>query len=339
MAVRDLLSPWIHPTNIRLSEQFNYGHREVLLATNGMDLSSLILGSIPHGWGPDIPGFPYPQLMDRRFRKYPILAWSERQRDSFAEKNYKRVFAIGAPWAHLLKSLAVELESECLDKSDSSTPKLLFFPSHSGPGASAIMTEYDERPFLAFEKAEVTVSLFWLDYVAPSIRNYYLEKGFRVNCAGYKGGSGIDVPWDPNGGRVMFLPHLYQMLSQHSHVMVDTMSTAFLYAASLGKVIWVRSNEESHTWWNNPNQLNLNLSLKDFLNSLDSHIGNFPKETWVETKGIIQNAALNELGWNITKNFSSLAVQEQFLRKKAVNPDVATELASFVGYSESLTTN
>lgn len=326
MTLRDLLSPWFHPTNIRLSEQFNYGHREILLATNNMDLSSLILGSIPHGWGPDVPGFPYPQLFDRKFRKYPILAWSERQRDSLRENDYKRVLAVGAPWVHFLK----HLEMTSPRKSEARAPKLLYFPNHSGPGASVVQKAHKDTMFAEFEEGDITVSLFWLDYVSPSIRNYYLEKGYRVECAGYKGGSGIDVPWDPNGGRVMFLPNLYQMLSSHTHVMVDTMSTAFLYAASLGRRIWVRSNEESYIWWNNPQLLNLNLDLSNFRKSLNPLIGDFPHETWVETKGDIQNAALQELGWNVTQNFSSFVDQKRLLRKNVVSLSVSQELTNFL---------
>ena len=80
MSIREFLGAWFYPPEVQLSEQFNFGHREILIASNNLDPQTLFLGSLQHGWYENDPLQPVSQIRNRKLKPYPFLTWSLRQK-------------------------------------------------------------------------------------------------------------------------------------------------------------------------------------------------------------------------------------------------------------------
>jgi hypothetical protein len=226
---------------VEFSEQFLYGHREILMTYAGLDARAMIKGSIEHGWSLD---------SGRGIRKftggrYLYLSWSS-ARIARSRISEDTTVAIGAPFIYALK--LVEHHIEDFNRSHSSgTNRILFFPVHgneySQQNPQSQIALFKEK----YKAEEASVCLYWVEYINPSIYLQYQQAGFKIICAGFSGqmehtGLGYSarrLAGSPMGGRPNFLLQTIAMLTTHNKIVFGGLGTALFYAAYLGKSIEV----------------------------------------------------------------------------------------------------
>lgn len=328
--MKNYLRSWVYDEAILLADQFSYGHREIVLKAMGLDSSSLLLGSLPHGWGPFSPSRPYPKVFKRNFSHYPVLAWSEREYRGYLDLGHKRPIRFGSPWAHLVKQIESNeslrfLKSGVHEKEN----RILFFPSHSVPGTT--VTHFNNisqvKKLTGIEK--ITVSLFWLDYVNPSIKYFYEAQGCEVICNGYKGATGFDSPWTPAGGRVLFLPRLLSRIESHDLIVVDTVSTPFWYAASLGKKVLIFGEGDNYSWWHQKKREDLRIENRHMLKLVSKDFAKLPFDEVIEDNFALLNSAREELGFDFVSTSPSLIQGKNLLKEGVINSLVSKEVEEY----------
>jgi hypothetical protein len=332
MAIYSVLSTFVHPKEVLLSEQFNFGHREVLLAANNMDLRAILLASVPHGWGLDSNIRPYPIIRKKNLKPYPILAWSKSSQEKFIQGSDRKVFITGSPWAHLLKSIQVNPRDF---KNDSNltignSRKLLYLPSHSIHGGSVEHLTSIDQMRKAFGVESVTVCLFWLDFVNPKTRIFYEQQGCKLVCVGYKGASGFETPWTAIGGRIDFLPNLYKLFSEFSLIAMDEVSTPFWYALSLGKAIAITEDANRFTWTENHNPTEIVLTNENSLERVRQGLSSILKSPVIEATNEILELALSEIGWDYTQRFTEVVQDEKLLFHGLIDQQPGNSINDFI---------
>src|SRR5690606_8925489 len=112
----------------------------------------------------------------------PKFVWSRRVLAEVEAKGWRKCFAIGSPWAYLMKELGFERLPE-------SRSGVLLYPFHGWEGGRVTG---DHQALIdqvkAVELEPVTVCLYWLEYETPEIRSVYEASGFRVICHGHRDG-------------------------------------------------------------------------------------------------------------------------------------------------------
>ena len=325
MSIRELFSSWIYPREILLAEQFNYGHREVLIATNDLPNSTLFLASIIHGWGLEDNPFGIAKIRARNFQCYPIYAWSHRSANIIRNSTGCEVSVIGSPWSHLLQSLGINSEEKV--QAASTSHRVLYFAPHSMPGGTSRHTDMAlDAIFKKSATDEITVCLFWLDFIDPEIRKHYSKNKVKIECVGFRGSSGFETPWTPIGGRVSFLPKLFELISSHDLIVVDSVSTPFWYALSLGKNVMIPVENHEVKWWGGeaPRAI-LDTPNSVILKSISPSLSKFPIGEIVTPDSGLKEIALLERGWyeteNLMKIYSSKKMTHQDPRfEKLVEP-------------------
>ena len=106
---------------VEFSEQFLYGHREILIDYAGLPDDALIRGSLEHGWALD-SGRGIRRL---RGGRNIYLSWSS---DRVARSNIEspRTVSIGAPFAYLVEKIGPQE----IEKLSSGAKGVLYFPAH-----------------------------------------------------------------------------------------------------------------------------------------------------------------------------------------------------------------
>ncbi len=233
--MKSQLRSFLRSPQVLLSDQFSYGMREVLLLTHGEDPTSLINAKLVHGEVDYKDASKWPSVWKSPFRRYPILSWSTVQKKYLESIGFKeKIFAVGAPFLHILKYVN---ENPRLRWPSFFNNSLLYFPSHSHPGHSIHGKHLVENQINFHDFKKVTVCLFWLDFINPTIRERYLRLGLDVTCVGYKGNSSIEIPWADDGGRTCHLITLANLISKYEYIVTERMSVTFLYAAAQGKKV------------------------------------------------------------------------------------------------------
>jgi hypothetical protein len=323
--IGSFVAPWVYPEEVLLSEQFNYGHREILLASNSMSQDLIFLASLQHGWTHKRVGTPL--LKKRNFQNYPVMVWSTRIANGFPISKKKNVIVTGSPWVHLLRSLKINPLRPV--QPVRSEEKLVFFPSHSLPGASATHNYDIDNLIKTFGKHNVTVCLFWMDFIDPEIRAYYANYACQVVCLGYRGSSGFETPWAPTGGRTMFLPRLFDLLESNDIIAVTDVSTPFWYAMSLGKKLFITSKEENHRVWSRSTYNDFKGSYSSLTQS-DQYLPDFPIGKIIKpTQDLIQ-VALEELGWRESEGAMTSNEIRQVLKISGIDPGLSDPITSFI---------
>lgn len=221
---------------VEFSEQFLYGHREILCTYANLPNTAAIAGSVEHGWALD---------SGRGIRKfhggrYLYLSWSDnRMKRSLIE--HKKTVAIGAPFIYL----ATLLEGKLAETSICSQRSLLFFPVHgnefSQQNARSQIQLFSEK----FDPNKATVCLYWVEYVNPEIYKLYSDSGFSIVCAGFSGqmehtGLGYTarkLAGSPIGGRQNFLINTIRFILNHQKIVLGGLGSVLFYSSFLGKEI------------------------------------------------------------------------------------------------------
>lgn len=224
--------------------------RETLIIANSYDPKILFNGQMAHG---DVD---YRRAKDwPRYRKsiranFPILCFSEYQRSKLLDVGFKApIIPIGAPHLHLKDYL--EKSDRLKLRNTDNENRILYFPLHSHAGIANDPSKSFELIFNGVENFEITVCLYWLDFINPAIRKKFESLGFKIECIGYKGGNRFESPWSEAGSRESFIARLLHLLSNSSKVVTDTPDITFLLAATLSReVMYIRT---SSTYLNNSN--------------------------------------------------------------------------------------
>jgi hypothetical protein len=134
VSFRSRVRPYIQDKSVLLSEQFNYGHREILVASNQLKPNTLFSCNIQHGWFGDYTGVK--PIFNKLQRPYPRLVWSTRVREALLKTKSGTPIVTGAPWVHFLRACKIEPAKifEGLQTEKSKTARLLVFPNHSIAG-------------------------------------------------------------------------------------------------------------------------------------------------------------------------------------------------------------
>jgi hypothetical protein len=224
---------------VEFSEQFLYGHREILVNYAGLDPKAMIKGSIEHGWALD-SGKGIRKFLTGR---YLYLSWSE-QRIRRSNIDDPMTLAIGAPFIYAHSCVQEQIEEYRNLKKDR-MKETLFFPVH-GTEFSQQNAESQVELFREFYDPQLsTVCLYWIEYVNPQIYGYYKKAGFNILCAGFSGqmehtGLGYSarkLAGSPIGGRPNFLLNTIAIFSNFDNIVFGGVGTGLFYAAYMKKNI------------------------------------------------------------------------------------------------------
>ena len=209
--------------------QFAYGHREILLDFMGLDHSNLFLGVLQHGFAPTFE--PWDAFTPRTkgiFQRSSLWVFSQERAQGLAKLGYRNVSAIGAPWLYLPK-----------EQSTTSRPQLaeqfIVFPNHTDlrilpPSESEIRDKVRFWKNVAGE-SPLTICLYWSDFLEYSWKKVAHEEGVSITLAGL---GGLDPAWLPHSSRLNYLHNLRRLLSNHTHAIFETFTSAIFYAAIEG---------------------------------------------------------------------------------------------------------
>jgi len=322
--------PYIQDKSVLLSEQFNYGHREILIASNQLKPNTLFSCSVQHGWFGDYTGVK--PIFNKLQRPYPRLVWSTRVKEALLKTKSGTPIVTGAPWVHLLRACKID-PTKFFDGLQSEKPKtarLLVFPNHSIAGVATSHQLNLELLISEFSPDSITVCLYWLDFIDPMVRSYYLALGCQLVCVGYRGGSGKETPWATDGGRVMFLPELLKIIEAHDFVAVSEVSTSFWYAISLRKAVLILDGHETRKIWHkNQGEPEIEIFTNSKINS-NGEVFPFPLKHRLEVDQGILDLALSELGWEHSKNFIEVCEKHAILIESNLSSQLSSQINDFI---------
>lgn len=224
---------------VEFSEQFLYGHREILICYAGLDAKSLIKGSVEHGWALD-SGRGIKKLTGGR---YLYLSWCK-ERVARSGVRDSTTIAIGAPFIYAHSMVQNEINLFEMQKSQAKN-SILFFPVH-GNEFSQQNPESQIKLFKEkYDPTKSSVSLYWVEYINPTIYNLYKSAGFKILCSGFSGqmehtGLGYSarrLAGSPIGGRPSFILNTIAMLVAHKKIVFGGLGSPLFYAAYLEKEI------------------------------------------------------------------------------------------------------
>lgn len=210
------------------SDQFIYGHREILLKHAGLDFSNQIIGVIQHGMYYDEEfNFRTPRFLGGKRSKF--YTFSIKHQKMANSSGYRNVHAIGAPWLYL-KSY---LDRASVFKGNEK-PRILVMPYHSQsivPDVSSQRAKFRRaRMFREIVgSSEATVCLHQVDFLDSATRLGFEHEGFSVTCMGGTAG----MYWSSSGGRIQSLSTLYEIMSRHTHFLTDAIGTSLFYAITM----------------------------------------------------------------------------------------------------------
>lgn len=209
--------------------QFAYGHREILLDFMGLDHSNLFLGILQHGFAATFE--PWEANTPRTkgiFQRSPLWVFSEERAQELVKLGHTNVSAIGAPWLYLPK---VQSNYFCQPL----TERFIAFSNHTDlrilpPSESEIRTKVRFWKNIA-GKSPLTICLYWSDFLEHSWKKVSDEEGVSITLVGL---GGLDPAWLPHSSRLNYLHNLRQLLSNHTHAIFETFTSAIFYAAIEG---------------------------------------------------------------------------------------------------------
>ena len=206
-----------------------YGHTAALAAYAGLSRPRHVAGLIQHGWTtvPPIPvnfgDFPDVEKNGRR----RLFVWSHGSRAWDPARSPRQSFSLGAPWAYLVSTGAVQERLADNPASPDSYPSgTLIMPVHS-TRIVAVSGDQDSlaREYLRTEGPS-TVCLHFEDIHKLDIVGSWLDAGHRVVTAGPR--------HDPD-----FLSRILALVLAAERVVANRLMTPVLYAASLGRDVGV----------------------------------------------------------------------------------------------------
>ena len=192
-----------------------WGHIQLLAKYCGLDDQPWLNGYLQHGWNAT-DGFGN-YLGSKRFaNKY---VWSKRCEDLIKKSGKKNVFAIGAPWIYL-----EDVYPQQIKQNHSGT---IAYPAHSSSWSKMGDTNKEYANFLKDKYGEIMVVLHRYDFANGETRKCFESIGHSITT------HGVGTPWEKDFDP-LFLKKQRDLVSGFSTVVSNSMSTAVLYATSLG---------------------------------------------------------------------------------------------------------
>ena len=204
---------------------------------------------------------PIQKLNDEKGNPILQLRWREDSAREADKLNIKNVNPIGSPFLYALSNLGyTQIEmSNLISKSVgnfdwprenieqhrylSELKKILYMPLHTWDGDVHVHQLPDDSPLFGLKNSKVTALLGFLDFCDPNVRNYYIEMGWNVECAGVRSSK---ITGSPAGSRNKFLYNLHEIMSKHEIIVSNEFTTGLYYAASIGKKIGILNQSSSH---------------------------------------------------------------------------------------------
>ena len=197
------------------SENRFYGHIHVLAQYCGFEGQPWLNGYLQHGWNAT-DGFGNYLGGKRVSDKF---VWSKRCEGLIKNKGKNNVFTIGAPWIYL--------DDIYPQQQKQNQSGVIAYPAHSSSWSKMGDTNKEYANFLKDKYGEVMVVLHRYDFADAETRRSYESVGHSVTT------HGIGTPWE-KGFDPLFLKNIRDLVSGFSTVVSNSMSTAILYATSLG---------------------------------------------------------------------------------------------------------
>lgn len=233
------------------SEQFLYGHREIFIHYGGFSYDTIFEASIEHGWALD-SGYGMRRL---NLKRNLHLSWSS-DRIERSQIRSSKTIAVGAPFIY-----AAKLMESAQSKNDFNKPVLkrdiLFFPVHGNEHGNQNVADQIELFTNLYPPERAVVCLYWVEFVDFNIRNFYLSRGFEVECVGFSGqmentGLGYSsriLAGSLIGGRPLFIPNTIALLNRFNKIVSGRLGTICLYAAFLGKELEILHGYEKSNYY------------------------------------------------------------------------------------------
>ena len=233
------------------SEQFAYGHREILLKYCGIDYSAQIIGNLQHGiLGPNEPiDFRTPRFLGGFKSKFYVYSKSVESKGRAS--GFSDVYAIGSPWLYLKKSVSLRQVVNPVGGR-----RILIMPAHSQTNVWTRENKSQKQLRAELFKQAVgssnaTVCLHAVDFCDTETRNAFFEVGFEVTCLGL---SNLNPPWSQSSNRVRILLDLMRLMQSHTHFVTDEHGTPLFYAINMGLEIGIFPEIRDVVEYQLPNQ-------------------------------------------------------------------------------------
>lgn len=221
---------------VEFSEQFLYGHREILVSYAGLPDNSLIKGSLEHGWAIQ-SGRGIRKISGRR---YIYLSWSQSRIDWSGVTDHTTI-PIGAPFVYAWEKVRNQVELHNPENSR----KILFFPVH---GNEYFQQNVESQIALfkgRFDPTNSTVCLYWAEFINPEIYRAYKSHGFGIVCLGFSGqmehtGLGYSarrLAGSQMGGRPNFIPRFIALVANYEQIVFGGIGTALIYSSYMNKKV------------------------------------------------------------------------------------------------------
>ena len=251
------------------SEQFAYGHREILLKYSGLSYSAQLLGNLQHGvYGPkEVIDFRVPKFLGGRVSKFWV--WSKDIESQARGFGFQNVYAIGSPWLYLRAAIGSSNGPRFVDKE-----RVLIMGGHSQTNAWDVTSKSEKREYAkqyreVIGSREATVCLHAVDFCDLDTRNAFLEYNFFVTCLG---SSQSTVPWTQASNRTRMLLELIRLMESHSHFLTDDFGTQLFYAINMGMEIAIYPELLFNKRYHSPNSQ----SSHKLVNNIDYFSENMP---------------------------------------------------------------
>jgi hypothetical protein len=145
--------------------------------------------------------------------------WSKRCEEIIKANGKSNVFAIGAPWLYLED---VYPQSQTKEKDG-----IIAYPAHSSSWSHMGDTSKEYASYLKDQYGPITVVLHKYDFANADTKQKYESAGHSVIT------HGSGTPWE-KGFDLEFLKKQRDVIAKFAKVVSNSMSTAILYATSLG---------------------------------------------------------------------------------------------------------
>ncbi len=298
--VKSFLVDVTSPRERRLGEQFAFGHRETIIHSLNLDAHTFFLGTLQHGWIDNTFGANRPRVFGKNGKPYVDLVWSRRGFEEMRKAGRKSVFPIGAPWAYLIKNIERRSAISPI-KNGNQTKTFTYFPSHSHHGWETAI--HANSVFFDANEYKRRICLYWLDYLKVDLRKSLEESGWEVVCAGFRGSSGNEIPWEDVGGRSTFLLNLWTILDSSDLIICDDVASAFWYSLAIRKPTILARTQSYFNTWNSSDLRNPVRYVQDNKSILNRYgiSYNFDGSP-LNTRGELTELGRFELGWECTED-------------------------------------
>lgn len=260
------------------TEQFQYGHREILLEYANLSMDLMFKAIIPHG--KITPHFVNPIRPSYEIRdgsEILQLLWRDDSSQEARKLGFVNTKSMGTPFLYALANQKQTISSTVKNLNSLSSNftwvtnqqqnvlegsrKITYFPLHSWEGNVHQHTVPQDFLLKRIDPSRVTVCLGFLDFCNPEVRKTYTELGWQLTCAGVRESK---IVGSPSGGRNRFLYNLIEIISDADFIVANEFTTGLFYAAAQGKGIGILPTTNHHeliySSWENGNDFNMQLN-------------------------------------------------------------------------------